>query len=74
MRLDTRALSGILTVGGTILGTSRDKPHRMLVDGEIRDMTDAIVETYRKADLRRARLPRRRRNRRRTRSAWPRPG
>ena len=22
-------------VGGTILGTSRDKPHRMLVDGEV---------------------------------------
>ena len=30
VRLDRR-LSGILTVGGTILGTSRDKPHRMLV-------------------------------------------
>src|SRR5215831_9156577 len=29
VRLDTRALAGILTVGGTILGTSRDKPHRM---------------------------------------------
>ena len=37
---DTRALSGILTIGGTILGTSRDKPHRMPMDGEIRDMTD----------------------------------
>ncbi|MEA3510882.1 MAG: 6-phosphofructokinase, partial [Actinomycetota bacterium] len=28
LRLDDDALSGILTVGGTILGTSRDKPHR----------------------------------------------
>ncbi len=37
--LDASALSGILTIGGTILGTSRDKPHRMLVDGEVRDMT-----------------------------------
>src|SRR5439155_7926291 len=33
LRLDKRTLSGILTVGGTILGTSRDKPHRMEFDG-----------------------------------------
>ncbi|HPU56436.1 MAG TPA: 6-phosphofructokinase, partial [Verrucomicrobiota bacterium] len=46
VRLDKHALAGILTVGGTILGTGRDKPHRMEVDGEVRDMTDAIVETY----------------------------
>jgi 6-phosphofructokinase len=51
VRLDKRTLSGILTIGGTILGTSRDKPHRMLLDGEIRDMTEAIVATYRKAGL-----------------------
>ncbi|MCU0478760.1 MAG: 6-phosphofructokinase [Chloroflexi bacterium] len=51
VRLDKRTLSGILTIGGTILGTSRDKPHKMLVDGEIRDMTEAIVATYRKAGL-----------------------
>jgi 6-phosphofructokinase len=43
--LDSR-LSGILTVGGTILGTSRDKPHRMLMNGEVVDMTSAIVATY----------------------------
>ncbi len=41
VKLESRTLAGILTVGGTILGTSRDKPHRMLVDGEVRDMTDA---------------------------------
>ncbi len=51
VRLDKGALSGILTIGGTILGTSRDKPHKMLVDGEIRDMTDMIVANYRKAGL-----------------------
>ena len=45
-RLDGNAFSGILTQGGTILGTSRDKPHRMLVGGKTMDMTDAIVETY----------------------------
>jgi 6-phosphofructokinase 1 len=43
--LDSR-LSGILTVGGTILGTSRDKPHRMVMNGEVVDMTSAIVATY----------------------------
>jgi len=43
--LDSR-LSGILTVGGTILGTSRDKPHRMVINGEVVDMTSAIVATY----------------------------
>jgi len=51
VRLNKRTLAGILTVGGTILGTSRDRPHRMLVDGEVRDMTDAIVATYRRAGL-----------------------
>lgn len=44
VRLDN--LSGILTIGGTILGTSRDKPHKMLVGGRIQDMTDVIVENY----------------------------
>ena len=38
MRLDKTTLAGILTVGGTILGTSRDKPHRMEIDGRTHDM------------------------------------
>jgi 6-phosphofructokinase len=50
VRLDRR-LSGILTLGGTILGTSRDKPHRMLVAGEVLDMTGSIVSTYHKHRL-----------------------
>jgi len=45
VRLDSDALSGILTIGGTVLGTSRDKPHKMEVGGKVMDMTDAIVET-----------------------------
>jgi 6-phosphofructokinase len=49
--LDKTALAGILTIGGTILGTSRIKPHRMEVKGRIRDMRDAIVETYRRHGL-----------------------
>lgn len=44
--LDRAMLSGILTRGGTILGTSRDKPHRMLFNGKKQDMTDVIVENY----------------------------
>lgn len=51
LRLDKSTLAGILTVGGTILGTSRDKPHRMLIDGRTRDMTQTIKENYKKLDL-----------------------
>jgi ATP-dependent phosphofructokinase / diphosphate-dependent phosphofructokinase len=51
MRLEKNTLAGILTVGGTILGTSRDKPHRMEIDGRMRDMTKAIVANYEKYDL-----------------------
>ncbi|MEO8495964.1 MAG: hypothetical protein ABI614_12895 [Planctomycetota bacterium] len=32
---------GILPHGGTILGTSRDKPHKMAMGDETRDMTDS---------------------------------
>ncbi len=46
MRLDGPTLSGILTTGGTILGTSRDKPDAMPVGGQLLDMTDAIVDNY----------------------------
>ena len=46
MRLDGEELSNILTKGGTILGTSRDKPHRMPVGGKLLDMTDVIVGNY----------------------------
>ncbi len=51
VRLDNEKLSGILTQGGTILGTSRDKPHRMPMGGKIVDMTDVIVENYHKNHL-----------------------
>lgn len=51
MRLDGNALSGILTIGGTILGTSRDKPHRMTVGERVLDMTDVIVNNYEKQQL-----------------------
>jgi len=47
MALNGGQLSGILTIGGTILGTSRDKPHKMPVGGKLLDMTDAIAGNYR---------------------------
>jgi 6-phosphofructokinase 1 len=51
LKLDKSTLSGILTIGGTILGTSRDKPHRMKMDGQTRDMTEVIVKNYEKYGL-----------------------
>ena len=49
--LDSEALSGILTLGGTILGTSRDKPYAMPVAGRLMDMTDVIVDNYHRHHL-----------------------
>lgn len=51
IRLDGEKLSGILTKGGTILGTSRDKPHRMEVGGQVLDMTDAMIENCQKLGI-----------------------
>jgi 6-phosphofructokinase 1 len=48
MPLDKPTLAGILTVGGTILGTSRLKPHRFEVKGKPRDVRDVIVENCRR--------------------------
>jgi 6-phosphofructokinase 1 len=44
--LETSSLSNLLTVGGTILGTSRDKPHKMQVGNQTVDMTDVAVQHY----------------------------
>jgi 6-phosphofructokinase len=51
LELDEISLSGILTVGGTILGTSRDKPNRMPIGGKMLDMTEAMVDTYNRHHL-----------------------
>ncbi len=51
IRLDSDALSGILTTGGTILGTSRDKPHKMPIGGQKLDMIPAMLDTYHKHHL-----------------------
>ena len=51
IRLTGAEMSGILTVGGTILGTSRDKPHKMSVGDQTMDMTSVMLETYHKHHL-----------------------
>ena len=51
LRLDRETLSSILTRGGTILGTSRDKPHKMPVGSEVMDMTEVICDNYRRHNL-----------------------
>lgn len=50
--LADKDVSGLLTVGGTILRTSRLKPNKMPTgDGSTRDMTGAAVETYNRLKL-----------------------
>ena len=48
VNLEDRDVSGILTQGGTILGTARDKPHKMPMGGKKMDMTRAAVENINK--------------------------
>jgi ATP-dependent phosphofructokinase / diphosphate-dependent phosphofructokinase len=49
--LDNHSVSGILTQGGTFLGSSRDKPHKMPVGNKIVDMTDVVIRNYHKLKL-----------------------
>jgi len=52
VQLDNAQLSGILALGGTILGTSRDKPHKMPVgSGETMNMIPMAVENYERLHL-----------------------
>lgn len=49
--LDDEKVSGILTHGGTFLGSSRDKPHKMSMGGKIMDMTDVAVANLKKLHI-----------------------
>ncbi len=49
--LDDRAVSGILNLGGTFLGTSRDKPQKMLMGGRKLDMTETAAQNLRKLQI-----------------------
>ncbi|MDR3218994.1 MAG: 6-phosphofructokinase [Dysgonamonadaceae bacterium] len=44
--LDDRSLSGLLNLGGTILGTSREKPFRRVLDGSENEKPQIIVDNY----------------------------
>ena len=48
--LDYNALSGLLNLGGTILGTSREKPFKVPLGGE-NPKPQIIAENYRKLEL-----------------------
>ncbi|MCC8142488.1 MAG: 6-phosphofructokinase, partial [Tannerellaceae bacterium] len=49
--LDENSLSGILNLGGTILGTSREKPFRKLLSSQERDKPGIIKHTYEELGL-----------------------
>src|SRR4051812_4625299 len=50
--LHSHDVSGILSTGGPILGSSREKPHRMpLPNGQTVDLTSRAVETYSRLGL-----------------------
>ncbi len=51
MPLDDRMVSGILTQGGTFLGSSRDKPHKMRMGSQVMDMTQVAVENCQAMNL-----------------------
>lgn len=51
IRLDRKSLNNIITMGGTMLGTSRDKPHKMVIGGKVMDMTEVALENYRHHQL-----------------------
>lgn len=51
MPLDAKSISGLLTEGGTLLGTSRDKPHKMVMGNEVMDMTDVAVANMKRMNI-----------------------
>lgn len=51
VRLDNERVSGILTLGGTILGTSRDKPHKIPMGGQVMDMVQVAADNARNMQI-----------------------
>ena len=53
IELKESQLSGLLTVGGTILGTSREKPYKLVddKDGNENHKPEKIIETYNNLEL-----------------------
>ena len=51
IQLDDHHVSGVLTLGGTFLGSSRDKPHKMKMGDKVMDMTDVAIANARRLQL-----------------------
>jgi len=51
LSLDSEAVSGLLTQGGTLLGTGRDKPHKIMMGGKHMDMTDVAVANMHRMNM-----------------------
>lgn len=51
MMLEDKDVSGILTHGGTFLGSSRDKPHKMAMGDKVMDMTEVAVANAKKNQI-----------------------
>ncbi|MDR0798631.1 MAG: 6-phosphofructokinase [Dysgonamonadaceae bacterium] len=49
--LNENDLSGLLNLGGTILGTSREKPFKKILDGKSDDRSDVIINSYKQLGL-----------------------
>jgi len=49
--IEDKDVSNILTRGGTFLGSSRDKPHKMNMGGKTMDMTAVAVENLKKLHI-----------------------
>jgi 6-phosphofructokinase 1 len=49
--LDDKSLSGLLNLGGTILGTSREKPFKKLLDGSGEDKSQIVIDCYKELGL-----------------------
>jgi ATP-dependent phosphofructokinase / diphosphate-dependent phosphofructokinase len=49
--LDGATVSGLLTQGGTLLGTSRDKPHKILMGGKRMDMTNVAIANMHRMNM-----------------------
>lgn len=49
--IEDKNVSGVLTVGGTLLGTSRDKPHKMQMGEKVMDMTEVAIANARRLQI-----------------------
>ena len=49
--LDDKSLSGLLGLGGTILGTSREKPFKKILNGSDDTKPQIIIDSYKKLGL-----------------------